>query len=1192
MQEQADHVVLAEQSPARAEAEALRARVMAAVRTIKSSRIGQRRGREALYEVPWCLLIGPPAAGKTSAILNSGLQFPFQDGPLDPATANTFPATTSCDWYFTSTGIVIDSAGRYALGSNDRSEWLSFLGLLKKVRSRAPINACIVAVSIQQLTDSSAEAVIELARTLRQRLQEIAERLEVMAPVYVLFTQADRIAGFGEFFQHLDSAGRELAWGCSLAYDSTSQSSPEQAFNRGFDELLAGLREMGLAQLAMQRAAEVPVGLLTLPLEFAGLKPQLSRFITSLFEDNPYQFRPWFRGFHFSSACQHGPVLHPASARVAQAFDLQIQQRWAETADVADRAYFLKQFFQQVVFADQHLVKQTQSAYRNRLRQWVFAGSVLMLALAAGLWTWSTSNNLQLVENVRRDLQQAVQLQQGRLDLKSRIDALLLLQERLQQLQDRHAHRWLTAHPGIYQRSNIERQLKAEYYQGMRQLMLEPVTANLEAFLAQVVAHSAELGQPPLPQQSPQQSQQAQTQNEQVRYQQASPSRSEDGYNALKAYLMLGNRQRAEGSHLAQQLTLFWRDWLDANRGQMSREEMLRAGEKLMSYYVAHADDAQWPQIQPQLALVNDSRQALALAMKGEPALQRVYAQIKARAAARFPTITADALIGHEQNGDAISGSYAISGAFSRQAWQDYVQAAINSAASTQLLTSDWVLGTREHSDLSLAGSPEHVAAELAALYKQEYVQQWQRFLAGLGVAPFQDFEQAVQQMNRIGDPANSPLKLLLDNINQQTRWDNPLAEVRSQTAKTGFVAWFKRSILRRDPEAEARQLPIGPISKAFAGLDRLSTPQPDQPALLDGYFQLLAKLRTRLNSINNQSDIGDGTRQLMQETFSNQGSELSRAQALLDEQVLTGLDEAQRTALRRLLLRPLSQTFAALVPPTEAEINRSWSAQVYQPFNTGIGRQYPFNLQADVDAAGSDIAAIFGSNGAVVSFNKQALGSLVIQRGSLLEARRWLGQGIRLSSELVANYGNWVSGQGGDDADAPAYIFQITPAPAIGAVEYTVQIDGQVLRYRNTPPQPMTMQYPNPDGPAGARITALSADGSHVTVFDSPGSQGLSQLIEAAETQRLDETLFNMSWSSGNISVPVQMRIVQSPGQQTGASSDWQRGLRLPATIVGGNPDESRSEVAAKTVVAGYQRDLGTGIGANVSSASSHTLQ
>ena len=55
---------------------ALRQRLNGAIRTIRSSRLGERSGRAALYELPWYMLIGNPAAGKSSAVVNSGLTFP------------------------------------------------------------------------------------------------------------------------------------------------------------------------------------------------------------------------------------------------------------------------------------------------------------------------------------------------------------------------------------------------------------------------------------------------------------------------------------------------------------------------------------------------------------------------------------------------------------------------------------------------------------------------------------------------------------------------------------------------------------------------------------------------------------------------------------------------------------------------------------------------------------------------------------------------------------------------------------------------------------------------------------------------------------------------------------------------------------------------------------------------------------
>jgi type VI secretion system protein ImpL len=123
-------------TPARqAELDVLRTRLVDAVKTIKTSKIGQMSGGSALYEMPWYIVIGNPAAGKSSAVLNSGLQFPFAD--KNNAVIHGIGGTRNCDWFFTTEGILLDTAGRYSVHEEDRTEWLGFLGLLRRRRSTA-----------------------------------------------------------------------------------------------------------------------------------------------------------------------------------------------------------------------------------------------------------------------------------------------------------------------------------------------------------------------------------------------------------------------------------------------------------------------------------------------------------------------------------------------------------------------------------------------------------------------------------------------------------------------------------------------------------------------------------------------------------------------------------------------------------------------------------------------------------------------------------------------------------------------------------------------------------------------------------------------------------------------------------------------------------------------------------------------
>ncbi len=1159
--EQATQAVAAAPPATRAETEAMRARMQEAIKAIKTSKLGQTKGHAALYELPWYIVIGNPAAGKSSAIANSGLRFPFSDGR--GSVVQGLGGTRNCDWFFTTEGILLDTAGRYSIHEEDREEWLGFLDLLKKHRARAPINGILIAASIPELTASRPEFTIELAKNLRQRVQQLIERLEVFAPVYLVFTKADLIAGFTDFFHTLDPAERERVWGATLPFDKTGSKDAVSSFDRHFDELSEGLKEMSLAQMALRRGGEVAPGLLTLPLEFTAIKPILRIFIATLFEDNPYQFRPVFRGFYFTSALQEGLTVQHASEQIARRFGLQYRAAASERVTTSKNGYFLLDLFRKVIFADRALVRQYNNPARTRLRYAVFFGGMLALGLALAGWVWSYQSNRQLVANVQADLDKAVQVQQGRSDLQSRLQALVLLQDRLEQMVQNRGDHELKLGLGLYQGDRIETKLRAEYFAGMRALMLEPVGESLQSYLGEVVANKDALrpaaatnGTQPAPAAG-------------GTYEASSPTDVDDAYNALKTYLMLGDRSRVEVAHLGDQLTRFWRGWLEANRGRMSREEMIRSATRLLSFYLTQAGEPGWPLLEPRVSLVDETRQALRSVMRGMPARDRVYAEIKQRAATRFRQITVASLL-EEQDRELVVGSHTISGAFSRAAWEDYVQDAFKEAANKELSSTDWVLEATVKDDLTLAGSPEHIQKELVDLYKQEYANEWRRFMQGVAVADFSGFQQAVARMNRLGDPANSPLRKLLDAVYRETSWDNPAAvNAGLEKVQGGFVNWFQRVIMRRTPSgmnvnvdpnmvknARGGDIPIGPVGREFAGVAQLMVARDSNPPLIAGYFDALAKIRTRLNEIKNQGDPGPGSRKLMQQTLDGSGSELSEALQRVDEQMLTGLSDSQRQTLRPLLLRPLIQAYASLIRPTEIELNRVWTAQVYEPFQTRLAQKYPFNRDAQVEASAPEIAQVFGPDGAIAKFSSEALGPLIVRRGNTLATRQWADLGISLAPALVANFAQWVAplDQSGvpTAGGAPQTVFQLRPQPADGANEYTIELDGQQLRYRNTPPQWTNFIWPNPDGAPGARISAVAPDGRTVQIIDFPGQQGLKRLIDAAQRSALGNNMHQLTWRSGGITVSAELRIISSAQATSGAPQRGFQGLQLPTVIAG----------------------------------------
>ncbi len=82
--------------------------------------------------------------------------------------------------------------------------------------------------------------------------------------------------------------------------------------------------------------------------------------------------------------------------------------------------------------------------------------------------------------------------------------------------------------------------------------------------------------------------------------------------------------------------------------------------------------------------MVDAARDQLRQVVRGMTARERIYADIKARASTRYPAISVARVVG-EQDRELVQGSHAVSGAFTREAWEGYVRAAIREAAHNAL---------------------------------------------------------------------------------------------------------------------------------------------------------------------------------------------------------------------------------------------------------------------------------------------------------------------------------------------------------------------------------------------------------------------------------------------------------------------------------------------------------------------------
>ena len=311
-------------------------------------------GGRALATLPWYVIVGPPGAGKTTALRQSGLDFPMQrDGR---AATRGVGGTRNCEWWFSNEAVLLDTAGRWAVEQDDREEWLAFLDTVKKFRSRTPINGVVVAVSIADLVRLREEQIEELAKALRARVDELMVRLQIVVPVYLLFTKADLIGGFVEFFGDLKRSERGQIWGATFPRTLDLSRGTTPAIEAEFDLLAQTLHARTLVRVRTERARELRPAILRFPLEFRQLRPAVSFFATVLMRQNMYQETPIFRGFYFTSGTQEGRPMDLVLGSMAQAFGLAAPQSGALGPQGGElKSYFLTDVFRKAAFPDQDL---------------------------------------------------------------------------------------------------------------------------------------------------------------------------------------------------------------------------------------------------------------------------------------------------------------------------------------------------------------------------------------------------------------------------------------------------------------------------------------------------------------------------------------------------------------------------------------------------------------------------------------------------------------------------------------------------------------------------------------------------------------------------------------------------------------------------------------------------------------------
>jgi type VI secretion system protein ImpL len=1056
----------------------LRQRFEEAIETLKKSR---RKGAAGLYDLPWYVIIGPPGAGKTTVLVNSGLHFPLAQ-KFGKEAVRGVGGTRNCDWWFTDEAILLDTAGRYTTQDSnakaDASGWTAFLQLLRKSRGRQPINGVLVAVSATDLLTLSEREREQHVSAIRERLDELGRELRIRVPVYFLVTKCDLIAGFAEFFDDMGQEARAQVWGMTFPIETTESGAAAGAFASEFDALVDRLQQRVLARMDAERDPRRRASILAFPQQVSLFKPMLDDLLKRVFTASGFDRPVLLRGVYFTSGTQEGMPIDRMLGAIARNFG--VTSAVAPPAAGRGKAYFIERLLKGVIFTESGLagVNRALQARMIVARSGAYIACVVLAALLLSWLLVSYEANAAYIDQIAaatRALQATEQSSGSTPDaLLPELDALHDLTARAEQYRG-HVPWHMRA--GLYRGSAIGQEARDAYTRDLNATLVPVLRARFEQALQASVA---------------------------------APDRL---YEYLKGYLMLGSAAHRDADHLRYLAEAQWRemypqDPVTAQRLQEHFDQLL-SGERLSS--VA---------LDPQVV----ERARVALRSASMPVL--IYDRLKLS----YLNDTQQALRLDLAAGTGASVLVRRSGTPLSQPvpalYTRAVFAAINTRRRYQLvqefLQDSWVFGG-SLPDLRASGP---LVYDVMSLYETDYLNYWDGIVKDVGIRPATSPQDFIDTLGIISSPA-SPLKGFLQAVAKNTDLLAPDTSPGAQAASAvDKLAAAKLSALKKiiGPGPQGATPPGTRVTQYFAPLRQLVTGPPGQ-APIDQMLATLAQQYQRLLATGS----GVGQQSALDPQVQAGMRDARQSLALLARQL--------PAPLNNLVSQVAVRTASIVGSEARGELAQLYATQVVSECNQLVGGRYPLVPSSPTDAAPGDFAHVFGTGGVFDSFFRDHLAQLVdVSRSPW----RWRAGAAAGSAAMLRQFERARRIRDvffGTGSQLPQVRFDMradTLDPTVTA--FRLNVDGQAFQYEHGPVRSVSMSWPGASGQAAFEFDSPSGP---IPGAAFQGPWAWFRLLDRAQVAPLSGSRYRVTFSAGGkaMSVIIDAASIRNPFGQDAAA-------------------------------------------------------
>lgn len=1102
---------------------------------------GSGGGRRYVYELPWYVFIGPPGAGKTEALRKCGIEPIRIKGAEDAFELEGGGGTRDCNWMFTNDAVFIDTAGRWSTQETDKevdsAVWRNFIDLLKKYRPREPVNGIIVAISLAELATASPREIDERAAAMRERLAEISASMKARIPVYVLFTKADLLVGFTEFFGDLRAEERRQVWGHTFplrdlqAGQETTEKDLSNATEE-FEALTARIGEMQFLRLNEERDIADRARSFGFASQFSSMQPTIERFLRKTFSSDKFTLPLLLRGFYFTSATQTGQPIDRVIASLSQEYDIDRRVIDMHSSDAA-RTYFLSDLLKKVIFPEAGIVSKTARSALPVGRYATIAVCIFLpLLLGGGLWTLHAHNREQAaslqatIDEASNDLATTSVETVTFSDVIPVLPALGRLRDEWQRLEDTEPP--LPVGLGVDRTERLAQAAEFAYRDAVETLIRPRLMLFYEDRLAETYGRRLTGGE------------------------------RGELYALLKGYLMMAAAPRSQ----------FDAEWL---REQLERkltreyppatypdeiEALFGDGETTGHIPIllsAGGFDA-WNPDENGVAdmdheIVAEVRSVLENLSLAERAYRNLIVSPDATAVPSWRLSEAAGSRGEtalirasgKPLGDGVPGIYTHEGF-----WSVFVPGAAQSTG--QVLSETWVLQDVD------ARTPKRgeVVKDIFALYYDDYIRRWREQLDDIRIIPFSDGDSAGKVLGSIASRSNSPLRRVLEAIAEETDLARtpsiPGADFESSPLGRELSNIASDALSRRGTAGRLAEAAGRTAAGAATGGEALGQPVSDEFVGLRDYVQDEGDLRDLMAALQDFSraalTVGNGS-QGMRLLSATPEAQLLRAETSRAPQAVGGM-----------LTEMLDLANAASSGNVRAEINRAWADTVYRVCTQTLHGRYPFGNGAPIPE--NDLTEILGPGGLIDSFFRAKLQRYVEPGG-----QRWTaaGRSLRLSEELLSFFGTALELRDAlfeNGARSPGFVFAVRAIEIGDGIENVrFLVGGTGAEFTSVETRPQNVRWPGQTPINGADILLGLQTGLDEAGLPQPQELqtgradfwGLFQLMDSLNyREREGGATGRVRVSLGGVSTTLELRM----GSRDNAFSlrERMRSFRCPASL------------------------------------------